>query len=671
MGDVSHWKKGSSSVKLQVTKKQNEDLIRPLWSNKTEYILAQLGYSMGSVSLWTFHTLWLSNGGLFIILYILMLLLIGIPLLFMEMAFGQKVRKGNLGVWKFTSPWMTGLGYTSFMVCFLQGLLVNINNCWTLFYLSQSFQFPHPWDNCPLVKNSSQFDAECARTTPTIYFWFRKTLKVSDTFEHHGRLNTDLILCLLVACCLPCVISISGLKSIGKAMYVLVLLPYFIIFCFLIWSLLLEDALFGLKHLLTFKEVSIMDFIALFHEVGYHLLFSLGLGLGIIASFSSYMPSSNNCLTDAFAVALINLCTLLFITTVTFSVTGFWASIISQRCREKNVETLLKLISLGVLPPEAKPPANVLHNPSSSYTTWLESLPHSIKKIIVSKVSDCDIMDQLSKIKEGTRFVYLVFVEAMSFVPGSSYWSILFFLMYLFMGMTTMVGVMQGIITPLQDTVSLFRKHPKMLIVSVSVLMFLCGLFFTRPSGYYFMTLLSSCWLNLSTLLLITLENVSIVWVYGATRFFAELMTLMDRPISFIYRFLLGFLCPFMLIFLFGGTVAHISIQSFVYLAWDSNTSKEVTQKYPPWAFNLIVILVVTVFLPNFICFMYYLITRILISSIQRVGGLIVSKSLASRGQNLKLEAAYFGLQHLLDTKGPSPQPLPLGKAGVELLTRI
>lgn len=65
---------------------------------------------------------------------------------------------------------------------------------------------------------------------------------------------------------------------------------------------------------------------------------------------------------------------------------------------------------------------------------------------------------------EGPKFVFLSFVEAMSFLPLSVFWSFIFFLMLLTMGLSSAIGIMQGIVTPLQDNFSFFRKHTKLLI---------------------------------------------------------------------------------------------------------------------------------------------------------------------------------------------------------------
>lgn len=45
-----------------------------------------------------------------------MLFLLGVPLLFLEMATGQRLRQGSVGVWKGISPWIGGVGYASIMV---------------------------------------------------------------------------------------------------------------------------------------------------------------------------------------------------------------------------------------------------------------------------------------------------------------------------------------------------------------------------------------------------------------------------------------------------------------------------------------------------------------------------------------------------------------------------
>lgn len=66
------------------------------------------------------------------------------------------------------------------------------------------------------VQNQVPLDPECAQTTPSMYFWYRLTLKASDRIEDGGPPVLSLSLSLLVAWCLVAAFMINGLKSTGK-----------------------------------------------------------------------------------------------------------------------------------------------------------------------------------------------------------------------------------------------------------------------------------------------------------------------------------------------------------------------------------------------------------------------------------------------------------------------
>lgn len=58
----------------------------------------------------------LLSAGSFFIAYILMLMGIGIPLLFLEMAVGQRAQESSADLWKSLSPWFGGVRYSMVMV---------------------------------------------------------------------------------------------------------------------------------------------------------------------------------------------------------------------------------------------------------------------------------------------------------------------------------------------------------------------------------------------------------------------------------------------------------------------------------------------------------------------------------------------------------------------------
>lgn len=57
--------------------------------------------------------------GAYLVPYLILLLIIGIPLFFLELAVGQRIRRGSIGVWNYISPKLGGIGFASCVVSFL------------------------------------------------------------------------------------------------------------------------------------------------------------------------------------------------------------------------------------------------------------------------------------------------------------------------------------------------------------------------------------------------------------------------------------------------------------------------------------------------------------------------------------------------------------------------
>lgn len=54
--------------------------------------------------------------GAYLVPYSILLFIIGIPLFFLELAVGQKIRRGSIGVWNYVCPSLGGIGVSSLMV---------------------------------------------------------------------------------------------------------------------------------------------------------------------------------------------------------------------------------------------------------------------------------------------------------------------------------------------------------------------------------------------------------------------------------------------------------------------------------------------------------------------------------------------------------------------------
>lgn len=105
-----------------------------------------------------------NGGGAFLVPYFIMLCIQGIPIFYLELAIGQRLRKGAIGVWNQVSPFLGGIGISSAVVSYIVALYYNTIIAWCLIYLLHSFESPLPWAECPtrLYPNFTyDYEPEC------------------------------------------------------------------------------------------------------------------------------------------------------------------------------------------------------------------------------------------------------------------------------------------------------------------------------------------------------------------------------------------------------------------------------------------------------------------------------------------------------------------------------
>lgn len=137
---------------------------RETWDNRVQFILSLAGFAVGLGNVWRFPYLTQKNGGgAFLIPYAIMLFVEGIPIFYLELAIGQRLRKGAIGCWNQVSPYLGGLGIAAAVVSFNVALYYNTIMAWCMYYMVESFQNPLPWSSCPVewVGNVSKVNREC------------------------------------------------------------------------------------------------------------------------------------------------------------------------------------------------------------------------------------------------------------------------------------------------------------------------------------------------------------------------------------------------------------------------------------------------------------------------------------------------------------------------------
>ncbi|XP_053762823.1 inactive sodium-dependent neutral amino acid transporter B(0)AT3 isoform X1 [Panthera pardus] len=588
---------------------------RPSWDNRLQYLLSCIGFAVGLGNIWRFPYLCQTyGGGAFLIPYFVALVLEGIPLFHIELAIGQHLRTGSVGVWKAVSPYLGGVGLGCLTVSFLVSLYYNTVLTWVLWYFLNSFQNPLPWGSCPLDLNRTAssprtimyelhsrgeacrariqarapwpaldgpsrvpgFEAECQASSPVSYFWYRRTLNVTADVSDSGSIQWRLLACLAASWAVVYVCVIRGIESTGKAIYFTALFPYLVLTIFLIRGLSLPGAVEGLTYLFT-PDVRILQSPRVWLDAATQIFFSLSLAFGGHIAFASYNPPRNNCEKDAVIISLVNSLTSLYASIAMFSVLGFKAANDHGRCLDRNI---LRLINAFELPDQS-----VDRDDYAAVLTHLNATqPERVARL---GLETCRLEDFLDKSASGTGLAFIIFTEAILHMPGAPGWAVLFFGMLFTLGLSSMFGNMESIITPLLDMGVTHRFVPKEVLTGLACLVcFLSAICFTLQSGNYWLEIFDNYAAPLNLMVFAFFEVVGVAYVYGVQRFSDDIESMTGRRPGLYWQVTWKVVSPLLLLTIFVAYVATLARTPLSYKAWDTQyvwfPSRQ-EKSYPGW----------------------------------------------------------------------------------------
>ncbi|KAM9838293.1 sodium-dependent neutral amino acid transporter B(0)AT1-like [Aulostomus maculatus] len=558
---------------------------RPKWDNKAQYLLTCVGFCVGLGNVWRFPYLCQSHGGgAFMIPFLILLVLEGIPLLHLEFAIGQRLRKGSVGVWRSINPYLTGVGIASFFVSFLVGMYYNTIMAWIMWYLFHSFQDPLPWSQCPLNANKTGLVKECALSTTVDYFWYRDTLNTSTAIDEFGGLQWGMVLALVAAWTLLYVCCIRGIETSGKAVYITSTLPYFVLTIFLIRGLTLKGSWEGIKFLFT-PDVNELMNPATWLDAGAQVFYSFSLAFGGLISFSSYNSIHNNCELDAVLISIINGCTSVYSATVIYSIIGFRATQKYDACMGDNI---LKLINAFSLPENGITESNY----NEVLAHYNMTSPHIVEGL---DIQPCVIQTFLSQGVEGTGLAFIVFTEAIIKMPVSPLWAVLFFIMLFCLGLSTMFGNIEGVVAPLQELKVLPKTWPKEILCgSICLISFALGLIFAMRAGNYWLALFDQFAGSIPLLVIGFCEMFSVIYIYGIDRFNKDIEFMIGHKPNVFWQVTWRFVSPLIMVFILIFYLITQVTQSLTYLSWDPEAAGFPTlqaRPFPSWIYFIIFIL--------------------------------------------------------------------------------
>lgn len=252
--------------------------------------------------------------------------------------------------------------------------------------------------------------------------------------------------------------------------------------------------------------------ITVWKDAALQIVFSLGVGIGIISTWSSYNKFENNCFHDAIVVTLINCATSVFAGLVVFSFLG----IMAHQQGQTNVKDV---------------------------------------------------------VESGRGLVFKVFPELLSKLGAWPVPQILSFLlcsMVVILGIGSICGFLDALTSGIVDYLRCsklkgfwFTKKPTV-TVTTSVICFITGLSMCTQGGLFVFDLFDRNIVGWSVLLLILLEVLMIILFYGFENFFKNIaeMGINESKIMKIYlKLTWGIITPLVLLILIISSLSNQSIQ--------------------------------------------------------------------------------------------------------------
>ncbi|XP_067650966.1 sodium- and chloride-dependent glycine transporter 2-like [Haliotis asinina] len=485
---------------------------REVWTNKREYILTQIGFAVGLGTFWRFPYLCNRNGGgAFLIPYFCGILLCAVPLFFLEVAIGQFSSRSAAHVWDMC-PLFKGIGISQAVVCFISSISYNLIIVWTLYYLYQSFWPMLPWTTCNnwwntalctddigsnttyndsnyRLMNDPRITAPWRKPNETLTaseeFWQYNAIKVSDGVETLGSVQDHLLLCSAASWAILFLCMMSGVKSVGKVVYVTAVLPYILLTVLLIRSCMMPGSVDGLLYFLR-PDFSKLHSVQVWLEALLQSFYSLNTTYGGLITMGSFNPFNNNCIRDVVLVTIISQLSCIFCGFTVFSTLSFMAT-------------------------EAQVP--------------------------ISEV-----------VSSGSGLRFIIYPEAISKLPLSQLWAVLFFLTLLTVGIDSMFGTVECVISGiLEASPKRIQSKRALTTLAVCVVSFLLTIPFVTEGGVYLFQLLDWYSSSFNTFLTGFLECVVICWIYGSERFSKDIKTMLGRRPPALLRFLLSYVTPVIL----------------------------------------------------------------------------------------------------------------------------
>jgi solute carrier family 6 amino acid transporter-like protein 5/7/9/14 len=247
---------------------------------------------------------------------------------------------------------------------------------------------------------------------------------------------------------------------------------------------LLEGALEGIKYYIV-PDWNKLASAKVWIDAAGQVFFSLSVAMGGLMALASYNKFNNNIYRDSILIVTMDTVTSLLSGFAVFSILGYLANIL-----EKEVPDV---------------------------------------------------------VASGFGLVFVVYPEAVTYLPPPQLWATLFFLMLITLGIDSQFAGIEAIMTPVTDTFKNLRSYKPVVALVICLTFYLLGFTMCTQAGVYWTELISYYANGWCLVFMAFAESIVIGWVYGASNLIDNVEEMIGYRLNRIWWFMWTFLTPLLL----------------------------------------------------------------------------------------------------------------------------
>ena len=277
---------------------------RGMWGSRLTFILAAVGSAVGLGNAWRFPGLAAKHGGgTFLVVYLLAMLVMGIPLLMMEIAISRKFRRGAIESMRGIGKKWEFVGWAATSNAFVIVCYYSVVFAWVILMFVNSWQFAGMTGN---NEAAAGLFTELTQTTAAI-----------EGYNIPGIV----LVCLLVAWGLIFYCIRNGAKSVGKVVKFTVFAPVVLLVIMAVKGCTMPGAMDGIKMLFVPDPSAFADPNLWVDAIG-QVFYSLSIMMAIMFAYGSYVGDDADVAADAMIIAFSDMAVSVLSGIVMFSTMG-------------------------------------------------------------------------------------------------------------------------------------------------------------------------------------------------------------------------------------------------------------------------------------------------------------------------------------------------------------